>query len=51
MKTNNFQGSKTVGSYTILLNEPLGKGATGIVYRGTRSFIQAFRISPNSQLL
>lgn len=49
MKTNGFPGSKTVGNYTVLLNEPLGKGATGIVYKGNDSTTQAFIMSPNSQ--
>jgi|JI6StandDraft_1071083.scaffolds.fasta_scaffold450379_1 hypothetical protein len=49
MKTTANQGSKVIGNYTMLPNEPLGKGATGTVYKGNFGVIKAFRISPNSQ--
>lgn len=35
MKTNSFQGNVVIGNFTLLSNEPLGKGATGTVYKGT----------------
>ena len=38
----------SIGNYSILSNEVLGKGATGIVYRGTLFPIQECTISPNS---
>lgn len=34
-KTTASLDHRVIGNYTLLSNEPLGKGATGTVYKGT----------------
>ena len=40
MNSNHCQTNKNIGNYTLLPQEILGKGATGIVYKGVHNITQ-----------
>lgn len=39
MNSNHCQTNESIGNYTLLPQEILGKGATGIVYKGNFNLI------------